>query len=806
MAQKKGKTTNKKPLPKKRTMRKEVQSSVIAVALFALTLILALSVYHNLLGIVGKGIYALMHGLFGLAAYVIPFFSLWLAIDFLREEHKVDTVTRIWMGSVLTVSLSALCYLFEGGDFFKLYDFSTFFTQGIPDMASRLGGIVGGIIAYPMICIITKIGFAILTVAIALICALTFFDLTLYQIWCFFKGLVPEVTEEESEKKEEKPLRGEKVEKQKRKKGIDVIVADDADIIEEKAEDDGVIFVDKIPEPEPQPEIIVDGEDVEIKPFSSIPFFVHDDINPEENINSANIEKAEPAREKTKKEPEPEPEIIEDAVQETIYMFPPKSLLETPKATGGVSRTELEQTEKTLMQTLSDFGIEAKLIGASVGPIVTRYEISPSKGVRVSKITSLADDIALSLAATSIRIEAPIPGKAAIGIEVPNKKRSTVFIKELLDSPEFTDAKNPLTVALGRDISGNLIYGDLSDMPHLLVAGATGSGKSVCINTILMSILYKARPDEVKLILIDPKVVELEVYNKIPHLIVPVVSNPKKAAGALQWAVNEMERRYNMFFSVNVRNVKGYNEYAEKHADVCEKMSQIVIVIDELADLMMTCAKEVEDYIVRLCQKARAAGIYLIIATQRPSVNVVTGLIKANVPSRIAFAVTSQIDSRVILDGSGAEKLLGRGDMLFKGRTMGTPQRVQCCFVSDSEVESVVEYIKKYSGTAEYDESANAAMENYTQKEGAGGNGDGGEGGDDELDEMFWPAVQFVIESGKASTSNLQRKFKLGYARAARIIDIMEEKGIIGAYEGAKPRQVIMTMAEYQEAMVKRDD
>lgn len=783
--------------PEKKTIRREVLSSVIAVALFATTLILALSVYHNFLGIIGKGIHIVMHGLFGFAAYIIPFFTLWLAIDFMREKKKLDTVTRLWTCGILTVSLSSLCYLFVEGDYFGSFSFGEFFADGIIDMFSKPGGLVGGLIAYPLILLITKIGFAILVIAIALICALAFFDLTLYQIWRYFKNLLPEV----EEKDETQTVKAEVVEKpNKKKKNIDVFVDDEPQPVKED-ENESEIFVDKVPEPE----IVIDGDEMEIKPFSSIPFFVHDDINTEENINSANIEKAEAHRKPKKTKPvEKIEEIIEEEKDEPAYVFPPKTLLETPKTTGGVSRAELEMTEQTLMQTLADFGIEAKLIGASIGPIVTRYEISPSKGVRVSKITSLSDDIALSLAATSIRIEAPIPGKAAIGIEVPNKKRSTVFIKELLDSPEFTDAKNPLTVALGRDISGNLIYGDLSDMPHLLVAGATGSGKSVCINTILMSLLFKATPDEVKLILIDPKVVELEVYNKIPHLIVPVVSNPKKAAGALQWAVNEMERRYNLFFSVNVRNVKGYNEYAAKHSDVCEKMPQIVIIIDELADLMMTCAKEVEDYIVRLCQKARAAGIYLIIATQRPSVNVVTGLIKANVPSRIAFAVTSQIDSRVILDGSGAEKLLGRGDMLFKGRTMGTPQRIQCCFVSDSEVESVVEYIKKFSGTAQYDESANAAMENYTQKD-SGPSADADSDGE-ELDDMFWPAVEFVIESGKASTSNLQRKFKLGYARAARIIDIMEEKGIIGPYEGAKPRQVIMTMSEYQEAMVKRED
>ncbi len=790
----KKKTNTKKQIKnQKKTVRQEVMDNVMSVVFFALTLILALSVYKNSLGFIGSMIHSILHGLFGWASYLLPLFTLWLGIDFLRSDRRVDSKVRLWTGLVLTLSLSSLCYLFEGSDFYEMYNFGTFFTKGLSDMITRSGGLVGGIIAYPLISAITKIGFSIFVIAVCIICALTFFDLTLYQIWLAIKSFFPQKEDDEQETETVEKVRPEVLQKPARKKSIDVFVDDEP-------------VIDVEPDKEPEPEIIVDGDDIEIKPFSSIPFFVHDDIDKGEYITTANQPETPPVK-RTRKpktpveiKPNPEEDIFEDS-----YVFPPKSLLETPKASGGITRSELEQTENTLLQTLSDFGIEAKMVGASVGPIVTRYEIAPSKGVRVSKITSLSDDIALSLAATSIRIEAPIPGKAAVGIEVPNKKKSMVYIKELLDSEEFVKAKNPLTVALGKDISGNLVYGDLSDMPHLLVAGATGSGKSVCINTILMSLLYKAKPDEVKLILIDPKVVELEVYNKIPHLIVPVVSNPKKAAGALQWAVNEMERRYNLFFGVNVRNVKGYNDYASKHADVCEKMPQIVIIIDELADLMMTCAKEVEDYIVRLCQKARAAGIYLIIATQRPSVNVVTGLIKANVPSRIAFAVTSQIDSRVILDGSGAEKLLGKGDMLFKGRTMGTAQRIQCCFVSDSEVESVVDFIKKHAGDVQYDESANAAMENYSQKDGAP-SGDSQGSDDDDTDEMFWPAVEFVIESGKASTSNLQRKFKLGYARAARIIDTMEEKGIIGPYEGAKPRQVIMTMSEYQEAMVKRDD
>ncbi len=780
---------DKPQIQAKKPIRREVLDSVLSVIAFAVTLLLVLSVYKNVLGPFGTVLYTVLHSLFGYTAWLLPLFTLWLGVNLMRPEHHVSTRVKLVTGLVLTVSISGLCYLFEANEFFESYTFLTFFSKALPEMAARAGGILGGFFAFPLICLATKIGFAIITVALLIISSLTFFDVTLLQAWLKIKSLF----ESDQEQTDEPPaIKPEIVKKDRRRKTIDV-------------------FVDDEPTEAPayEPEIVVDGDEVEIKPFSSIPFFVHDDVNPDEYITSADALPFEISTEalnpkKRTRSSKKEKEGVYEGVQQEMYMFPPKSLLETPKVTGGISRTEIMQTEQKLIQTLSDFGIDATTVGASVGPIVTRYEISPSKGVRVSKITSLADDIALSLAATSIRIEAPIPGKAAVGIEVPNKNKSTVFIKELLDSDDFSKAKSSLTVALGKDISGNLVFGDLADMPHLLVAGATGSGKSVCINSILISLLYKASPEDVKLILIDPKVVELEVYNKIPHLIVPVVSNPKKAAGALQWAVNEMEKRYNMFTVFGVRNIHGYNEHVKKHPGDCQKMPQIVIVIDELADLMMACAKEVEDYIVRLCQKARAAGIYLIIATQRPSVNVVTGLIKANVPSRIAFAVTSQIDSRVILDASGAEKLLGKGDMLFKGRTMGTPLRIQCCFVSDSEVEAVTSHIVKYSGAATYDQTANEAMESYSSQD--GGSKASGNSEDSELDDMFWDAVKYVIETGKASTSNLQRKFSLGYARAARIVDQMEEKNIIGPYEGAKPRQVLMTLAEYNEMMVKRDD
>ena len=784
MADKKKKTKSAAAPAARKPIRREVRDSVLSVISFAVTLLLLLTVYVNLLGGFGRVLYACMHGLFGWVAFLLPAFTLWLGVNLAREKRSVPTATCLWTGLVLSAALSGVCYLFEPGEYFGSYSFGTFFSEGLfHDFAGKSGGIVGGLIGYPLILMLTKVGFAIIFITIALVCAITFFDVTLYQVW---SGLKEFFTREEEYVDDEPEAVTPIVQKKKRRKNIDVFVDDDTEFTEVKEEDEVVI--------EPEPE---GGAE------KTAPVFVYDDIDRDKYISPADAVVGPVSGYIADAPIRPETEGEEYVPAEPDYVFPPTSLLEKPKQSTGIARAELAETEEKLIQTLADFGIEATALGAAVGPIVTRYELVPSKGVRVSKITSLTDDIALALAATSIRIEAPIPGKAAVGIEVPNKTKSTVYIRELLEAPEFTEDKKPLTVALGKDISGNFAYCDLADMPHLLIAGTTGSGKSVCVNTILVSLLYRSSPADVKMILIDPKVVEFEVYARIPHLIVPVVTNAKKAAGALQWAVNEMERRYSMFSGANVRNIGGYNAYVEKHADEdIERMPQIVVVIDELADLMMVAAKEVEDYIVRLCQKARAAGIHLIIATQRPSVNVVTGLIKANVPSRIALSVASQIDSRVILDASGAEKLLGKGDMLFKGGSMGAPRRVQCCWISDGDVEKVVEYVKKHCGTAVYDESANDAMENYSSD--GKGESRGGDDGDDELDPMFWDCVRFAIESGKASTSLLQRKFSLGYGRAAKIIDKMEEKGIIGEYT-SKGRDVIMTMGEYNEMMVNRE-
>lgn len=477
------------------------------------------------------------------------------------------------------------------------------------------------------------------------------------------------------------------------------------------------------------------------------------------------------------------------------YVCPPTSLLKSPPFTGNRDVSEeLKVNAALLVDTLKSFGVQTRVINISRGPTVTRYELQPSAGVKISKITGLSDDIALNLATAGVRIEAPIPNKAAVGIEVPNKKTEIVTMREILESDEFSAAKSKLSTALGRDIAGNCIMADIAKMPHMLIAGATGSGKSVCINSIIISILYKASPSEVRLVMIDPKVVELGVYNGIPHLLVPVVTDPRKAAGALGWAVTEMLNRYKLFAENNVRDLGGYNELALTKEGI-DPMPQIVIIIDELADLMMAAPNEVEDSICRLAQMARAAGMHLIIATQRPSVDVITGVIKANIPSRIAFAVSSQVDSRTILDGGGAEKLLGRGDMLFSPVGMSKPLRVQGCFVSDKEVEAVVEFVKNKE-TVEYDDEIIKEIEKQTVHE-KGEKSDGG--GFSDADELLPDAIECIIEAGQASTSYLQRKLKVGYARAARLIDDMETKGIVGTFEGSKPRQILITRQQWIE-------
>lgn len=502
-------------------------------------------------------------------------------------------------------------------------------------------------------------------------------------------------------------------------------------------------------------------------------------------------------------------ENVEQEIEKTTaetkqeYIFPPLQLLNRPSGKrAGAKDTELRETAQKLQQILQTFGVHVKVTNASCGPSVTRYELMPEMGVKVSKIVNLADDIKLNLAAADIRIEAPIPGKAAVGIEVPNKESSGVLLRELLESEEFKNHPSNLAYAVGKDIAGKIVVADIAKMPHLLIAGATGSGKSVFINTLIMSIIYKAKPEDVKMIMIDPKVVELSVYNGIPHLFIPVVTDPKKAAGALNWGVSEMMKRYELFASMGVRDLKGYNARVEavrrdtvpaEGETLPEKMPQVVIIVDELADLMMVASGEVEDAICRLAQLARAAGIHLVIATQRPSVDVITGLIKANMPSRIAFSVSSGVDSRTILDMNGAEKLLGNGDMLFAPQTYKKPARIQGAFVSDKEVSDVVEFLKEKNTDGEqYKKQMEEQIAQVQKSAGAAASS-----GSD-VDELFADAGKFIIEKDKASIGMLQRWFKIGFNRAARIMDQLSEAGVVGPEEGTKPRKVLMSMEQFE--------
>lgn len=515
-----------------------------------------------------------------------------------------------------------------------------------------------------------------------------------------------------------------------------------------------------------------------------------EEVQPVAEEMPTDVPAAEPAKPEAQKETAQQPAAAPAEPAEKPYVFPPISLLgRDPGNSSGSGILEQQKNGRKLEMTLKSFGVEARVINVSAGPTVTRYEVSPSQGVKVSKIVNLADDIALNLAASGIRIEAPIPGKAAVGIEVPNKETKSVYLRTVLESDAFRKHPSKLAFALGEDITGNPIVTDIAKMPHLLIAGATGSGKSVCINTLITSILYKADPKEVKLLLVDPKVVELSVYNGIPHLLIPVVTDPKKASAALNWAVREMLERYNDFAACGVRDIKGFNAMKEEKGEPEAKMPQIVIIIDELADLMMAAPGEVEDSICRLAQMARAAGMHLIIATQRPSVDVITGVIKANIPSRLAFAVSSGIDSRTILDMVGAEKLLGKGDMLFYPSGQSKPSRIQGAFVTDKEVEQIVDFLRKSSRpgyTQEMVDQITAVAKTAS-------------GPSEETDEFFEQAVDLILEKEKASVSMLQRQFRIGYNRAARLMDELERRGLVGPEEGSKPRKVLITRAQWEE-------
>lgn len=794
MAAKKG--SSKKRGAKTQSRPAANHKQIISLLLFAASLFILAVTF-----IPGENVWRGMHdfffGFFGVMAFVFPFFIVALAVAYAMDKLKDSVAVRFVEIGILIVLVCASIDVFcahpklEGfGEAYSAH-LSASYKSGI---LLHSGGLLGGLIAQPIYFAFGKAG-AIVTVFLLVFIFLMLVTSTpLIKLLRQLSKPVETVREGYREHKE-----AVEEERRRRKEEIDIPLDEPG---EPATIPSGIS--------EKQRKVISAYKDIDIPAAES----EQSSISVEEALTAAEEENDVPVFEPEKEEKEEEvdttpitTEEINEVAKETEnipmereeYKFPPIDLLKSGATkSAAAEQAELENTANRLVNALKSFGVETRIVDISRGPTVTRYELQPSAGVKISKITGLADDIALNLATAGVRIEAPIPNKAAVGIEVPNKASNVVHIREMIESLSFTGSKSKLTIALGKDIGGNAIVGDISKMPHGLIAGATGSGKSVCINSIIMSILYKARPDEVKLIMVDPKVVELGIYNGIPHLLLPVVTDPRKAAATLSWAVSEMEKRYMMFAASNVRDLEGFNRVAENDPEM-KKLPRIVIIVDELADLMMTAPKEVEDSINRIAAKARAAGMHLIIATQRPSVDVVTGVIKANIPSRIAFAVSSQIDSRTILDSAGAEKLLGRGDMLFAPYGANKPSRIQGCFVSDEEVEAVVDFVKGRHN-CEYDDSVMEDIEiratmDKKGKEPASSGGDDAEA----EDPMLSAAIEFVVENGQASTSMLQRRLKLGYARAARLIDMMEERGIVGPYEGAKPRSVLITKEQLME-------
>ncbi|MDO4742531.1 MAG: DNA translocase FtsK 4TM domain-containing protein [bacterium] len=777
-----------------RRMKSAGRRQIAAIILFAVSLLLlciALVKGER----VWNSIHNFMFGLFGICFYAWPIVLGTVSVLCAMDRLYGSVSAKLIEASIIVCFIGSLIEILLNRSYDGFIDcIGKAYLKGV---VCKGGGAFGALIAYPFNELFDTVGASIIMILIIFVVLMLMTGTTLMS---FFKMLSKPVKHIENAAENAYSQYSEKVQKNDRfNYDIPLDVEEEAERLSQ--EEDGL---------QKKKRRLLNtykGTDEAGKPITSADSDSRSDNAETKPENEELIEKINQTINKKREDTQSggfvAPENVAGGEHDT-YRYPPTSLLAPVKTQNARSvSNELESTATKLVDTLRSFGVETRIIDISRGPAVTRYELQPSAGVKISKITNLADDIALNLATAGVRIEAPIPNKPAVGIEVPNKKVSMVSVREVIESSTFTNSKSKLSVAIGKDIAGEIMVTDIAKMPHGLIAGATGSGKSVCINSILISLLYKATPDEVKLLLIDPKVVELGVYNGIPHLLVPVVTDPRKASGALGWAVTEMEKRYKMFDEIHVKNLEGYNKVAQTREDIV-KMPQIVIVIDELADLMMSAPNEVEDNICRIAQKARAAGMHLIIATQRPSVDVVTGLIKANIPSRVAFAVSSQVDSRTIIDMGGAEKLLGRGDMLFFPSGSIKPQRVQGCFVSDDEIERVLEYIKD-DKTTEYDEDVMMEIERQAAKEKAAKSGLSEDLPSDD-DPMLMDAIQCVVDAGQASTSLLQRRLKLGYARAARIVDQMEERGIVGPYEGSKPRQVLISKAQLLEMQARVEE
>ena len=787
-----------------RAKKRASNIDLAVVGLIILSVLLCVLIYGKS-GIIGIKLNEILGGMMGIIKYILPIgtFLIGIKIALNNDEYLTSKLTQY---AVLLISIAVLmtAWQINSGEMTILdKNMQTIVKDAYSlGMQDKGGGALGAILATPLANLLSPVGAIILCVGIVVMLAVFTFGINISEMINNFVEKTEENREEKYERRQQlreeqqkarQEAKQQALENKKKSKSIQKEQAMREALEEEDVgEQIKINFGGRILEEEDKKgRKKYDHKDDDLTPLTKESKKTQS-IQPDVIENNLFRQEEEKKEDKTKEVLQLEHAMV---VEDENYEYPPIELLSKPdkkKLKGGAKA--LTDTATKLQKTLYSFGVSAKVENVSVGPAITRYELKPAEGVRVSKIANLADDIALNLAAETIRIEAPIPGKQAVGIEVPNKEKEAVHLREVLESEEFQNNKSKLTVALGKDVAGNIQLADIAKMPHVLIAGSTGSGKSVCINTIISSIIYNAKPSEVKMVMVDPKVVELSVYNGIPHLLIPVVTDPKKAAGALAWAVQEMDNRYNLFAAKGVRDIKGYNKAIEKEEGQ-GKLPQIVIIVDELADLMMVAAKDVEEAICRLAQKARAAGMHLVIATQRPSVDVITGLIKANVPSRIAFAVSSQVDSRTILDSVGAEKLLGKGDMLFFPTGYPKPVRVQGAFVSDEEVEKIVGFVKQ-NGTANYSEDILETIENSnkTEKELMQEQAE-----DDETDPFLMDAIDAVVEQGTASTSFIQRKFKVGYAREGRIIDQMEERGIISGYQGSKPREVLMSKERLEE-------
>lgn len=778
------KNSNKKNIQKRKKSASEISSGkeIMGLFLIVIGIVFFISLYSQKMGLIGTLIYKLFSVVAGSANFLIPLLLIFWGILYNIQATKYHM--RRYIICSLVIFLCILVFL-DGSKEMDMTLIERIIKSTEYLDITRSGGIIGAIFGFFSYKLLGSLG-TYLVLGLIIVASIYFMlKVNIDQIIMFSEDIGEYFEDKKKEfeiKKAERKLKQE--EKEKKKIERENLKKEKIEL--KKSEEEKPIEVENF------------GENLVIKDYS--------DENIEEeskeiiNDENKNIEETNVSDSSLIDSEENVIDTIKDDIEnknkeEYIYTYPDIALLDRLKSKGGFSRDEVIEKGRIIENTMRNFGIESKVVAINRGPVITSYELKPAPGIKLSRIVGLSDNISMALASSDLRIEAPIPGKTVVGIEVPNKEKDAVGLKELIDSNEFKTINSDIPLTLGKDVEGNILISGMEDMPHLLIAGATGSGKSVCINSIITSIIYKSSPKDVKLMLIDPKVVELSVYNGIPHLLIDVVTNPKKAAFALNWAVDEMEKRYLAFAENHVRDLKGYNKKMVEEGREDEKLPKILIIVDELADLMMVASKEIEEYIARLAQKARAAGMHLILATQRPSVDVITGTIKANIPSRIAFAVASSVDSRTILDMSGAEKLLGKGDMLFYPSKYPKPKRIQGAFIGDNEVERVVDFVKNNNETKNHVESKiEQAIKDKKVKI------------DNEKDPLFKDAVELVINDEQASISYIQRKLKVGYSRAGRIVDQMEEMGIIGPHEGSKPRKLLKTKEEINIILGDEDE